>query len=145
MIRGEAVISAFGPGTAEATSIDAAEREVLANGKEVIRVEHDARLGEYLRVIKPATAAKNYLGKDCTSCHQVPVGTTLGIVSMKISLDKVDAAAKAFLWQSVLISVLVSLPLFILLAATIRSFLHKRLGGEPSYAVEVMHLSLIHI
>ena len=28
-------------------------------------------------VVNPTKAAKNYLGKDCILCHQVPEGTVL--------------------------------------------------------------------
>lgn len=38
-----------------------------------------------LRVITPTLASSNYLGKDCIACHQVPEGTVLGVVSMKVS------------------------------------------------------------
>jgi methyl-accepting chemotaxis protein len=102
---------------------DALEKEAMASGKEILRVEHDDKSGSYLRVIKPVLASKNYLGKDCTTCHQVAVGTPLGAVSMKISLDKVESAANGFLSTSVLIAALVSLPLLALLAFAIQRFL----------------------
>ena len=137
VVRSDALIAVFGPGTERAP--DALEREAIASGKDILRVEHDERSGSYLRVIKPALASKSYLGKDCTTCHQVAAGTPLGAVSMKISLDKVEAAASSFLKTSVVIAALVSLPLLALLAFAIQRFLRRVLGGEPDYAVEVMH------
>ena len=137
VVRGDALVATFGPGTGRAP--DALEKEAIASGKDILREEHDDKYGSYLRVIKPALASKNYLGKDCTTCHQVAVGTPLGAVSMKISLDKVETAANSFLSTSVLIAALVSLPLLALLAFAIQRFLRRVLGGEPDYAVEVMH------
>jgi methyl-accepting chemotaxis protein len=32
-------------------------------------------------VINPTKASKNYLGKDCMICHQVPENSVLGVVS----------------------------------------------------------------
>jgi hypothetical protein len=97
VLRADALVATFGPGKTRAP--DALEKEAMASGKEILRVEHDAKSGSYLRVIKPTLASKNYLGKDCTTCHQVSVGTPLGAVSMKISLDKVESAANGFLRQ----------------------------------------------
>ena len=48
-----------------------------------------------------ALASENYLGKNCIACHQVPAGTVLGLVSMKVSLDKVNAAVRRFMWQRI--------------------------------------------
>jgi methyl-accepting chemotaxis protein len=137
VLRADALVATFGPGKTRAP--DALEKEAMASGKEILRVEHDAKSGSFLRVIKPTLASKNYLGKDCTTCHQVSVGTPLGAVSMRISLDKVESAANGFLVSSVLIAALVSVPLLALLAFAIQRFLRRMLGGEPDYAVEVMH------
>ena len=137
VLRADALVATFGPGKTRVP--DVLEAEAMASGKEILRVEHDAKSGSFLRVIKPTLASKNYLGKDCTTCHQVSVGTPLGAVSMKISLDKVESAANGFLLSSVLIAALVSVPLLALLAFAIQRFLRRMLGGEPDYAVEVMH------
>jgi methyl-accepting chemotaxis protein len=110
VLRGEGVIKIFGPGDAKETATDAAEQQVLQSGKELVDIQSDAQ-GEYLRVIRPTLASKNYLGKDCILCHQVPEGTVLGAVSMKVSLDNVNAAVNAQRIKSLLAAILVSLPL----------------------------------
>ena len=136
VLRADALVATFGPGKTRAP--DALEKEAMASGKEILRVEHDAKSGSFLRVIKPTLASKNYLGKDCTTCHQVSVGTPLGAVSMKISLDKVDAAVSAFMWKSVAMAILLSLPLIACFAFFIRRFVLRVLGGEPSYVACVV-------
>ncbi|MBI5900911.1 MAG: methyl-accepting chemotaxis protein [Rhodocyclales bacterium] len=137
VLRGDALKTMFGPGKERAP--DALEKEAMSSGKEILRVEQDGRHGSYLRVIRPVLASTSYLGKDCTTCHQAAAGTLLGAVSMKISLDKVESAANGFLRTSILIALLVSIPLLALLAFGIQRFLRQVLGGEPAYAVEVMH------
>ena len=109
VLRGEGVIKIFGPGTAKEAP-DSLEQQVLASGKDFVEVQHDAK-GEYLRVIRPTKASKNYLGKDCILCHQVPEGTVLGAVSMKVSLDSVNDAVNAQRIKALLAAILVSIPL----------------------------------
>lgn len=119
VLRGEAVTKLYGPGKSDEESIDAIERQVLASGKEFVAVETDAQ-GEYLRVVRPTLASKNYLGKDCIACHQTPEGTVLGAVTMKISLDAVEEAVRKQTIKSFLIAVFISLPLLIFIYLFIR-------------------------
>ena len=139
VIRAAGVSSQYGDGGRPAPVLDTAEKEVMTSNQELIRVERDAEHGHFLRVVKPILASKNYLGKDCTLCHTVPEGTSLGLVSMKISLDKVDATVDAFMWKSLIVAVLLSLPLIALLGFIVRRYVLRVLGGEPNYAVDITH------
>jgi methyl-accepting chemotaxis protein len=122
VLRGEAVTKLFGAGLAsDAGNPDPLEQEVLKTGKEVIRVETEGK-SEYLRAVRPAIALKNSLGKDCTLCHQVPEGTVLGAVSMKVSLDEVNAGAADQRLKSILAAILTSIPVLILIYPFIRKF-----------------------
>ena len=112
VLRGDSVSKLFGPGNAKDGVADEVERQVLATGREFFDIQSDSR-GEYLRVVRPALASKNYLGKDCIQCHQVPEQTVLGAVSMKISLDSVNTAVAAQRVKSLLAAVVVSIPLLI--------------------------------
>jgi len=93
--RGEAVAKLFGPDTKSTRELDALEQRVMKEGQPYISVEHENG-SSFLRVINPTNASKNYLGKDCILCHQVPEGTVLGIVSMKVSLDSVESEVESF-------------------------------------------------
>jgi methyl-accepting chemotaxis protein len=127
VLRGEAVIKTFGPGNAkEAGAEDAVEKQVLTNGKEFVEIQSDAR-GEFLRVVRPALAQKNYLGKDCVSCHQVPEGTVLGAVSMKISLDQVNAAISSQRLKSIFAAVALSIPLLVFIYLFVRNVVTRPL------------------
>jgi methyl-accepting chemotaxis protein len=121
VIRGEHVSKQFGPGSAkEGAALDAIEKQVLASGQDYVETQSDSK-GEYLRVVRAAKAQKNYLGKDCLGCHQVPEHTVLGVVSMKISLDQVNKAVAAQQIKSLLAAFLVSLPLLAFIYLFIRN------------------------
>ena len=133
VVRGENVSKMFGPGTAkDQTMPDELEKQVMASGKEIIRVESDAS-GEFLRTVRPILAQKNYLGKDCTLCHAVPEKTVLGSVSMKVSLEKVNAELAAQRWKSILAAFLTSIPVLIL----IYPFIHKVVTQPLQKGVQV--------
>ncbi|MBS1143112.1 MAG: methyl-accepting chemotaxis protein [Proteobacteria bacterium] len=93
--RSEAVTKLYGPDTKSKRPLDALEKEVMSSGNAYMAVE-TANGSSFLHVINPTKASKNYLGKDCILCHQVPEGTVLGVVSMKVSLDSVEAQVSAF-------------------------------------------------
>ena len=133
VLRGENVSKVFGPGNAtDQTVPDAFEKQVLASGKEIIRVESDAN-GEFIRAVRPILAKKNYLGKDCTLCHAVPENTVLGSVSMKVSLDKVNQELASQRMKSILAALLTSIPVLIL----IYPFIHKVVTQPLQRGVQV--------
>ena len=137
VIRGEAVSRQFGAGSRVMPVLDADEQAALAGRSEVARVERDAQGGEYLRVVKPALAAENYLGKNCIACHLVPAGTPLGLVSMRVSLDKVNAAVDAFMWKRIFAAVVLSLPLIVFVVIFIRRFVVMPLAAMNRSLAEI--------
>ncbi|CUB06203.1 methyl-accepting chemotaxis protein [Tepidiphilus thermophilus] len=94
VLRGEAVTALYGKGGLEKEP-DAEEAQVLASGQTYLAIE-ESDGARALRAIYPAKAATDYLGKNCIVCHQVPEGTVLGAVSMRISLGESDAATRRF-------------------------------------------------
>ncbi len=127
VLRAEAVSKTFGPGSGkDDANPDAIEARVLQTGKEVIEVESDAK-GEFLRAVRPALALKNSLGKDCTLCHQVPENTVLGAVSMKVSLDEVNAGLADQRLKSILAAILTSIPVLMLIYPFIRKVVTRPL------------------
>ena len=133
VLRAEAVTKVFGAGTEKDDSKpDTIEMQVLQSGKEVVQVESDGR-GEFLRAVRPALALKNFLGKDCTSCHVVPEGTVLGVVSMKVSLDKVNASLADQRLKSILAALITCIPVLMLIYPFIRRVVTRPL----EYCVEV--------
>ena len=93
--RSDAVVKLYGPDTKNTRELDALEKQVMSSGTPYMSVE-SANGNSFLQVINPTKASKNYLGKDCILCHQVPEGTVLGVVSMKVSLDSVESEVSAF-------------------------------------------------
>jgi methyl-accepting chemotaxis protein len=93
--RSDAVIKIFGPDTKANRQLTPLEQQVMTSGQPYMKVESTSD-SSFLQVINPTKASKNYLGKDCIMCHQVPEGTVLGVVSMKVSLDSVESEVAAF-------------------------------------------------
>ena len=112
VIRGEGVSRQFGPGAAEESKADAIEQQVLQSGKPYFKVIED-KDGESLRAVIPAQAQKNYLGKDCLTCHQVSEGTVLGAVSMRISLNKVNRTVHEFSLKIMAVALALMIPVIL--------------------------------
>jgi methyl-accepting chemotaxis protein len=94
--RGDAVTKLYGPDTkAEGRTLDSLEQKVLESGEPYMALGNENG-SAFLRVINPTKASNSYLGKDCLVCHQVPEGTVLGLVSMKVSLDSVESEVASF-------------------------------------------------
>jgi len=133
VLRAEAVVKIYGPGTVKDDSRpDAIERQVLVSGKPVIEVESDAT-GEFLRAVRPALASKNSLGKDCTTCHAATEGTVLGVVSMKVSLDKVNASLADQRFKSILAALITCIPVLML----IYPFIHRVVTEPLEYCITI--------
>lgn len=126
VIRGDSVVKQFGPGNNSERSFDAIETQVMQTGKEYSAVVSGAE-GESLRVVYPALASSNYLGKNCLTCHTVPEGSVLGVVSMKVSLAKVDQAVVEFRTKIFMVAALVSVPLLAFIYFFIRRFVTEPL------------------
>ncbi|OWY37503.1 chemotaxis protein [Xenophilus sp. AP218F] len=139
VIRGEAVSKQFGPGNAgeKSRASDDVERAALADGKPHIQIETTPQLGEHLRVVYPALASKNYLGKNCIACHLVPEKTPLGVVSMRISLEKPYAAVDDFRTQSILFALFASLPMMAVVYLFIRRFVTRPLNAMAAGLAEL--------
>jgi len=131
--RSAAVEKVFGPNRKSSRPLDPLESNVMSSGKPYVEVsDTNSASGtpsgiQILRVITPTLAAKNYLGKDCTTCHQVPEGTVLGVVSMKVSLDTVEREAASFRLKISLVATLVSLLLLFVIYRFTRHFVTRPL------------------
>ena len=134
VLRSEAVSQAFGPGTAKDDTLpDELEKLVLQTGKAVTQVESDSK-GEYLRAVRPTLALQNSLGKNCMSCHQVAENTVLGVVSMKVSLDQVNAGLAEQRLKSILAAIITCIPVLMLIYPFIRKVVTRPLESGVQVA-----------
>ncbi len=124
LVRGEAIDKQYGPGKADDYKPDAVEQAVLASGKPYYAVQQTAR-GEVLRAVIPTLSSKNYLGKNCTSCHTAPEGAVLGAVSMDISLASINQAVR----DASLKIMGVALGLLVLVIGFIFGFVHRSVSA----------------
>ncbi|HEX5802255.1 MAG TPA: methyl-accepting chemotaxis protein [Azospira sp.] len=119
--RSEAVTKIFGPDTKSNRKLDAVEQQVMSSGQPYVRTESSGG-SSYLHVVTPTKASSNYLGKDCIMCHQVPAGTVLGVVSMKVSLDTVESEVASFRLKIAAAAAGVSLLLLVIIWLLTRHF-----------------------
>ena len=93
VVRFDPVVDQFGDGDPDEMDVGPDERIVEGTSKPFFEVRDDPERGEYLKAVFPAINQTDYLGKDCTECHdEHEVGTVLGAVTMEIKLDKAMAS-----------------------------------------------------
>lgn len=78
-----------------ALQADGLEQRVLDQDKPYFGVEARGASPVY-RAIVPIAASRDFIGRDCTSCHQVPEGQVLGAVSLEIGLEQLQHASADF-------------------------------------------------
>ena len=137
VVSSELTTKQFGAkGLNPASNDAAAEKKVMETGREYFEMV-DSNGRESLLAILPAIAKRNYLGKNCLDCHTVPEGTVLGVVSMRISLDKMNAAVRDFrLWTA--LAAIIFLFLFI-------AFIYFFVNHSVSKPIEEVGSSLWNI
>jgi diguanylate cyclase (GGDEF)-like protein/PAS domain S-box-containing protein len=111
VFRSEAVVKQFGPGLEGETPTDPAEHNVLRHGEPEFKVYLGRDGNERMRAVIPAVASENYLGKNCTFCHDVAPGTVLGAVSMEVSLAKANQTVRQFGLNALMAAAALCLPL----------------------------------
>lgn len=96
------------------------EAEVMKTGAEQVAV-FDGADGPYLQTVRPVKNVKKYLGKNCQECHDAQEDAVLGVISMKISLAKMDQAMTDQRIKSLGMALVVSLLLMVFIWYFIRS------------------------
>ena len=81
IIRSPSLDKDFGKGGAEDYAKDTYEQEALDKGVSKVLFE-----GDMIRGIYPYVAQSKSAGKNCLECHNVPEGTVLGAVVIRVSL-----------------------------------------------------------
>ncbi|MBK1691171.1 methyl-accepting chemotaxis protein [Ectothiorhodospira mobilis] len=113
VLRGEPVSRQYGEGEENEIPRDAVERRVLETGEPHIALSGDR---SELRAVMPVQNQSDYLGKNCTSCHAMAQeGDILGAVSMRVSLEDVNAAVGRFGLSITSIAFLVSIPVLLVM------------------------------
>ncbi len=103
------------------------EAQVLESGQPVVQIEQNQD-GSYLLAVRPTKNVKNYLGKDCMKCHDTPEGAVLGVVSMKISLSRIDEALRQAELHSLVIALMACTGLLIFIWSFVRRSVTTPLG-----------------
>lgn len=147
VIRGPGVSQQFGPGIVLERAQSPDEIAAFSTAKPVFHVNQAAG---FITAAIPAIAQKNYLGKDCLGCHTDKEGDVLGVVSMKISLEHVNAQAREFIWKIAGAALALSVPfmlfVYFFVARAVSRPLHTVLDvfeeiGKGNYEnrIEIVH------
>jgi methyl-accepting chemotaxis protein len=79
VIRGKGTSDEFGPGLPQEQPVDEVDRQVLADGHAVSRLDREQGT---LRAVLPFVAMKEFRTSRCLECHGVAEGSVLGAVSI---------------------------------------------------------------
>ena len=86
VVRSEHVSKQYGKGFSNETVRDAIDKEVLDTGKTVQKISEKADKIT-LRVTIPYKASSTSNSPNCLQCHNVNVGDTLGVISIKFDIS----------------------------------------------------------
>ncbi|MBA4372983.1 MAG: chemotaxis protein [Thermodesulfovibrio sp.] len=95
--------------------VDAIEKEVIEKGVEKIILE-----GDFIRGVFPYIAKKDFMGKDCLSCHKVKEGDVLGAISIKVSMKESFGRIKGLQYLYVLLGMLGIVAVTLLVLSVVR-------------------------
>jgi len=133
VIRGKGVTDEYGPGLPTQKPVDDMDREVLANGKALYKIDGNGQGQTSLRAVIPFIAQKNFRGSNCLGCHAADEGAVLGAISVTSDIqadtDSINHI-KRWLWMG---QVAVQIALFFVIGTIVRHQL-SALGAEPAQA-----------
>ncbi|MFN7952429.1 MAG: methyl-accepting chemotaxis protein [bacterium] len=95
VVRGPAVIARFGPKKNPKYPVDGVEERVIREGQPFFGPATRDGIPVY-RAVLPMIARADFLGANCTACHQVEAGRVLGALSLDVGLDQVVAENQTF-------------------------------------------------
>ena len=130
VIRSRRLNAQYGEEPGEKKPSTKEEETVLTSGTSYFKVDEAAG---HMVAVFPILNSVQYLGKNCTSCHEGKAGEVLGAISMRISLERANAALTQFTQRSVL----VALGLSLLLIGSIFLFIRRSVSRPLSQAVRV--------
>ena len=110
VFRSSALEAQYGSDKVSKDIPSAEEKAVLQSGQPHFATGED---GKFFQAVFPVLNWKNYLGKDCTSCHQGAENQILGAISMRISLEKSQAELRKFTMWNSLVAAGLSLPVLL--------------------------------
>ncbi len=130
LMRAQPVIDLYGPGLAEEAIKDDIQRSAIASGKANVIFGHDEQGKQFLRVVTPYKASKDFHGTDCTGCHQAEEGTVLGASDVSIDLSPDYARIQHMEIQTILGQIALHVFLFFFIGFSVKRYVRK-----PAHAV----------
>ena len=112
---------------------DKYEEEAISTGKTIYNIQFkDSK--EYLYVTRPVFNNKDYLGKNCIRCHEkTPIDTSLGTISMLISLDKVNSLSNQLFIKILIFGVALFIIFILLVYFLMKVFVTKPIDSVSGH------------
>lgn len=87
IVRSKPVIDLYGAGLSQERVKDDMQRQAIESKQPIVTFGKDEQGKQFLRVITPYMASKDFHGTDCTTCHQAQEGTVLGASDVVVNLQ----------------------------------------------------------
>ncbi len=134
LLRAKPVVDRYGPGMPDAHIDDDLQRRVLETKQPKVIFSSDEKT---LRVISPYVSSKDFRGTDCTSCHEVPEGTVLGVSDLVLNVETHMAEVQHLETKVLIAQIAMQLFLFFYIGLLVRRYV-----GHPA---EVAELAFQHL
>ncbi len=134
VFRSSALDAQYGSDKVSKDVPSAEEKAVLQSGRPHFGTGED---GKFFQAVFPVLNWKNYLGKDCTSCHQGAENQILGAISMRISLEKSQAELRKFTMWNSLVAVGLSVPVLLCVFWFVRRSVTRPLAKAVAVAARL--------
>ncbi len=134
VFRSSALDAQYGSDKVSKDVPSAEEKGVLQSGRPHFGTGED---GKFFQAVFPVLNWKNYLGKDCTSCHQGAENQILGAISMRISLEKSQAELRKFTMWNSLVAVGLSVPVLLCVFWFVRRSVTRPLAKAVAVAARL--------
>ena len=142
LVRAQPVVNLYGPGLPEEQIKDAMQRQAVDAGRPSVTFGKDAEGKQYLRVITPYAASKDFHGTDCTGCHQVAEGVILGASDVTIDLSPDYARIHHMEVQTILGQVALHVFLFFFIGFCVRRYVRAPAAAVRSEFRNIMEGNL---
>jgi aerotaxis receptor len=142
LVRTEQVVKQFGPGLPEERLDDplvqsTIEASVKAGKSIPYTGLYRADDKKLLRIITPYMVSHDFHGTDCTSCHQVEVGSSNGASDMTIDLSVNFARLNVLIGQIVAGQIVLQIALFFIMGWALRRYVIRPVSDVCGHLNEI--------
>ena len=137
LVRTEQVIKQFGQGLPEEQIKDQVERDAIASKTPSYSLEERDGIPVF-RAVTPYLVSHDFHGTDCTTCHQVEVGSVNGASDIEIDLTSEFSSLNKIIWWLVIGQIVVQALLYFIIRWVVRRFVVRPLNEAVGMANRIV-------